>query len=142
MTRPFAFWDASAFVPLCVAQQHTQRSYGFLRDYRPVVWWSTPVEITGALVRLRREGALTAGSYSKARQQAEHYADFWRIVAPSNGILDGARSMLERFPLRAADALQLAAAMGWCGGRPQRRLFLTFDEKLGEAAESVGFTLG
>jgi predicted nucleic acid-binding protein len=142
MTRHFAFWDVSSFVPLCVVQQHTQRAFSFLRNYRPVVWWATPVEITSALVRLLREGAITPGSYSKARQQVERYADFWRVVTPSNEILVGARSVLERFPLRAADALQLAAAMGWCGGKPRRRLFLTFDERLGEAAQSVGFTLG
>jgi hypothetical protein len=41
-------------------------------------------------------------------------------------------------PLRrsgwSADALQLAAALEWCEGAPQGRVFLTADLKLREAA--------
>ena len=142
MTKPAAFWDASALVPLCVAQQETPRAFGLLRKYRMVVWWATTVELTSALVRLLREGALSTGEYAKAQRRAEQYADIWRVLVPSDSVLDEARSVLERFPLRAADSLQLAASLVRCDGRPKGRVFLTFDQRLGEAAEAAGFTLG
>jgi predicted nucleic acid-binding protein len=44
-------------------------------------------------------------------------------------------------PLSAADALQLAAALEWCEGKPQGNVFLTFDRRLREAAGLAGFTL-
>ena len=44
-----------------------------------------------------------------------------------------------RFDLRAADSFQLAAALEWCEDAPQGRVFLTADQKLGEAALLSGF---
>jgi predicted nucleic acid-binding protein len=41
--------------------------------------------------------------------------------------------------LRAADALQLAAALEWSQDVPQGRVFLTADQKLREAALMAGF---
>ena len=41
--------------------------------------------------------------------------------------------------LRAADAFQLAAALVWCKERPNRRLFVSFDNALADAAEAEGF---
>ena len=47
--------------------------------------------------------------------------------------------LVERYDLRAADALQLAAALGWCEDAPQGRVFLTADRKLREAVLLSGF---
>ena len=41
--------------------------------------------------------------------------------------------------LRAADAMQLGAALVSCEGRPRRRAFVTLDYDLGRAARSEGF---
>ena len=41
--------------------------------------------------------------------------------------------------MRAADALPLAAALEWCEGIPQYRIFLAADQKLREAAALSGF---
>jgi len=46
---------------------------------------------------------------------------------------------VNRYDLRAADALQLAAALVWCEDVPQGRLFLTTDQKLQEATMLSGF---
>lgn len=51
-----------------------------------------------------------------------------------------AQTLLRIHPLRAADALQLGAALVWANHRPMRRLFLTFDQRLAEAARGEGFT--
>jgi predicted nucleic acid-binding protein len=43
--------------------------------------------------------------------------------------------------LRAADALQLAAALAWCEGHLNGNVFLTLDRRFREAAGLAGFTL-
>ena len=47
--------------------------------------------------------------------------------------------LVERYDLRAADSLQLAAVLAWCEDAPQERVFLTTDQKLREAALLSGF---
>ena len=42
-------------------------------------------------------------------------------------------------PLRAADALQLAAALEWAKGKPSGRTFITLDKQLALAATREGF---
>ena len=141
MTRPVAFWDSSALVPLCVNQAFTPQSLSLERKYKIAVWWSTHVEIVSALAQLLRQHKLTANDFAHAKNQAEHLANIWLTVAPSAKIASQARVHLESYSLRAADALQLAAAMEWCEGQPDGKIFLTFDARLREAARSVGFTL-
>jgi hypothetical protein len=65
----------------------------------------------------------------------------WLIVEPSLTIENLSCEILEKYPLRAADSLQLAAALEWCDGRPAGQLFLTADRRLAEAARAAGFTL-
>jgi len=48
---------------------------------------------------------------------------------------------LERFPIRAADALHLGAALIWCNQKPRGRLFVCNDRRLGDAARQSGFTV-
>jgi hypothetical protein len=43
--------------------------------------------------------------------------------------------------LRAADSLQLGAALVWCRQKPAQRRFLSGDQKLCEAASAVGFAV-
>jgi hypothetical protein len=45
------------------------------------------------------------------------------------------------YPLRAADALQLAAALIWCNRHPRGKTFISGDERLLEAAEKEGFNV-
>jgi predicted nucleic acid-binding protein len=47
--------------------------------------------------------------------------------------------LIKRYDLHAADSLQMAAALQWCEGIPQGRVFLTADGRLRDAARLVGF---
>jgi predicted nucleic acid-binding protein len=60
-------------------------------------------------------------------------------ILPSANVREVAFQQLERFPLRAADALQLAAALVWCGERPRGRWFVCADRRLAAAATGAGF---
>jgi predicted nucleic acid-binding protein len=65
----------------------------------------------------------------------------WQEIVPSDQIRDLARVALADHPLRAADALQLAAALVWCRERPKGRPFLCADDRLCEAADKAGFSV-
>lgn len=141
MLKPVAFWDTSVLVTLCVDQTSTPQALLFEGKYRIAVWWATRVEIVSALAQLLRQKKITDPEYAHGKQQAEGIANLWRVIAPSAKIALDARAVLDHYPIRAADALQLAAAMEWCEGNPTGNVFLSFDQRLREAAGLAGFTL-
>jgi predicted nucleic acid-binding protein len=61
----------------------------------------------------------------------------WLEILPSHEVRGEAMRLLRVHPLRAADALQLAAALLWKGAAGEGR-FVTFDERLGLAARLEG----
>jgi predicted nucleic acid-binding protein len=63
----------------------------------------------------------------------------WREVAPSDNLRERAEALVDRFPLTAADALQLASALAWCSGHPRNRPFISGDAQLLVAAGRLGF---
>jgi predicted nucleic acid-binding protein len=142
MSLPLAFWDSSALIPLCIQQAQTGRATALFANYGVVVWWSTPVEIISGLTRLVRMGEADYEEFLAGKQIAQVIATTWLPIQPSVKIAAQACSLLELHPLRAADALQLAAAFEWCEGKPKRKVFLSFDQRLREAAGLAGFTLG
>lgn len=141
MTLPTSFWDSSALIPLCVEQKQTQRSTDLFAIYGVAVWWSAPVEIVSGLTRLVRMGEIGRSELLAGKQLAQTLSLTWVSINPSSIIAAEACLLLESHPLSAADALQLAAALEWCGGQPTGKVFLTFDRRLREAAKLAGFTL-
>jgi predicted nucleic acid-binding protein len=139
MTRVPAFWDTSALVPLCVRQRTTPAAVALYKTHDVVIWWATEVEIASALARLARMKQITPGDHAKARKLAKTIADSWSVVQPSDALHAKAVQLVDRHDLRAADALQLAAALEWCEHAPQGQRFLTADQRLREAAEFSGF---
>src|ERR1700722_18528474 len=139
LDRHLAFWDASALVPLCVGQSVTPRVVSLYKSYEAVVWWATPLEIASALARLVRMKYLGPTDWARSRRLAENLADAWSVIQPSDALRANASRLLDRYDLRAADALQLAAALEWCNDAPAGKVFLANDEKLREAAVLSGF---
>jgi predicted nucleic acid-binding protein len=139
LERPVAFWDTSALVPLCAHQGITPRVIALYRTYGVVVWWATPVEIASALRRLVRMKQITPDDWVTSRRLALDLAESWQIVQASNALRNNAAQLVERYDLKAADAIQLAAALNWCEGSPDGEIFLTADQRLREAAVLSGF---
>lgn len=139
LERPVAFWDTSALVPLCAHQGITPRVIALYRTYGVVVWWATPVEIASALRRLVRMKQITPDDWVTSRRLALDLAESWQIVQASNALRNNAAQLVERYDLKAADAIQLAAALNWCEGSPGGEIFLTVDQRLREAAVLSGF---
>jgi predicted nucleic acid-binding protein len=109
------------------------------KSYEAVVWWATSVEIASALARLVRMKYLDPTVWARSRRLAEDLADAWSVIQPSDVLRAKAFRLVDRYDLRAADALQLAAALEWCGDAPAGKVFLANDEKLREAAVLSGF---
>ena len=65
----------------------------------------------------------------------------WSEILPSEDLRDLAMQLLDQYALRAADSLQLAAALVWCGQRPAKRNFICGDWRLSEAAVALGFSV-
>jgi predicted nucleic acid-binding protein len=141
MSLPQAFWDSSALIPLCVQQLQTMKTEALFANYGVTVWWSTQVEIVSGLTRLLRMREIDGTEFADGKQVAQAMAMTWIAIKPSANIEREARALLEQYPLRAADALQLAAALEWCEGKPKGEIFLSFDKRLSEAAGLAGFTL-
>jgi predicted nucleic acid-binding protein len=134
-----AFWDASAVVPVCVPSQASRRARALLRAHPLVIWWGTLVEIRGALTRLRRESALSAAAFQASGDRLNHLLLSWREIQPVDSVRRLAAEQLDRFPIRAGDALQLGAALVWSKQKPRGRLFVCNDERLSAAARETGF---
>jgi len=134
-----AFWDSSSLVPLCIQQPSTPIAEALSKQYGISVWWAAPVEIRSAFTRLTRMRQLTSNGQVQAQVTLDALRKNWREVRPSDEILDRAERLLDRFPLRAADALQLAAALAWASGKPSTRKFISGDAQLLDAAKQLGF---
>jgi predicted nucleic acid-binding protein len=134
-----AFWDSSSLVPLCIQQPSTPVVEPLSKQYSISVWWAASVEIRSAFTRLVRMRQLTSNGQVQAQITLEALRTNWREVRPSDEIRDRAELLLDRFPLRAADAIQLAAALAWASGKPSTRTFISGDAQLLDAATQLGF---
>jgi len=134
------FWDTSALVPLLVAQDRSPEVERWREeDPAAVTWTLTPVEITSALRRLVREGALAEGIATQAEAFASEVIGGTHVVTDVERVKPLAARLLRVHPLRAADALQLGAALLWADGTPSGLVVHTFDLRLAQAAEREGF---
>jgi uncharacterized protein len=136
------FWDSSAIIPLCVAERHTDTARALAEaDGHLVVWWGTPVECQSAFSRLSRDGIVTERERGILSETLRQLGDAWTEVAPLEQVRHVAERLLRMHPLRAADALQLAAALTWAGQTPRGQFFVCFDQRLREAARREGFAV-
>jgi predicted nucleic acid-binding protein len=135
-----AFWDTSAIVPLCCFQSQSAQARSVAAKYgRQVVWWTTAVEAVSAFNRLLREDFFTLNGKRQALDRLNYLRIRWSEIQPAEEVREIAERLLGHHKLRAADALQLAAALVWCSHKPRGRHWIGADGGLSAAAESEGF---
>lgn len=105
------------------------------------VWWGSEIECVSALARLEREDALAEAEMMTALERLDSLAQAWNEVQPVVAVRVAARRLLRVHPLRAADALQLAAAVVAAEGAPASLALVTLDERLASAARREGFAV-
>lgn len=132
------YWDASALVPLCVGETGTVTARRLARG--GVVTWSVSVvEIAAAIERRTREGELTDAERATARAALSELADAWTEISALGPVRERALRLVATHALRAADAMQLAAALVAVSDRPGGHEFVCADRRLRAAAAREGF---
>lgn len=117
------------------------QAHSNFRKFLPVVWWASSVEVHSAVIRLHRSGKLKDAEMKGALSRLGVLIQGWREIVPTDPLRDIARRMLDTYDLKAADGLQLAAALMWCQQRPGRRNFICTDQRLSRAATAAGFSV-
>lgn len=134
------YWDASALVPLCVEESTSAVLRPIASGSSLVTWCLSPVEITSAIERRAREGALTTSERAAALANLALLVQSWTEVTGMGPVRERAIRLLATHRLRAADALQLGAALIAVGDLPSGHQFVCLDSHLREAAGREGFS--
>jgi uncharacterized protein len=136
------YWDASALVPLVVAEESSSVVRTWVEQDSLIVTWAwTRVEIISALERRSRQGELTREERRACLNRLDLLAGTWDEVTDLFSVRTRAIPLLARHALRAADAAQLAAALLIAEDNPSSLRFACLDERLADIAELEGLQL-
>lgn len=134
------FWDSSAIVPLLAAEASSAAASALLVEDREItMWWATPLECQSALYRRHRDAPLAAAVMAGAIERLRAIVEHADTVSPTDEVRRRAGRLVSVHALRAADALQLAAALIWCEEQPHGEVFVCLDARLRDAAHREGF---
>lgn len=134
------FWDTSAIVPLLLDETSSTTARGsFARDSEMVVWWATSVECTAAIARAERDQRIDPLRTPDALAGLRLLHSGWLQIDATARLREVAERLTRIHPLRAADALQLAAATVAAEGQPASLPFVTLDDRMAVAADREGF---
>jgi predicted nucleic acid-binding protein len=134
------FWDSSALVPILLPEARSEALTALLSaDKEVVIWWATPLECQSALYRRHRDSPLTSPQTREMTERLRAFVEHADTIAPTDDVRRRAARLLASHPLRAADALQLAAALIWCEEQPHNETFVSLDDRLSAAARKEGF---
>jgi predicted nucleic acid-binding protein len=133
------FWDSSAILPLLIDERTSARvATVYEDDERQIVWCLTEVEAISALARRERQGG-DASDVERARITLRILSERWEEVTSLQSVRSRAIRLLGTHGLRAADALQLAAALVFCDEQTESLPFVCLDDRLSEAARKERF---
>lgn len=136
------YWDSSALVALHVEQAATLRVRELFRsDPQILTWTLSEIEIRSGLMRLAREGALAPAELQDAIVRVDEFWQGVHVVSLVEAVKQRARRLLGVHPLKAADSLQLAAALTAAYDDPRGQQIVCLDHTLSEAARREGFAV-
>jgi predicted nucleic acid-binding protein len=132
------FWDTSALIPLVLGEPGSVQARRWAGG-GPRSRGLDPVKALSVIARRRRESRPSARALRAAREELLAGWRHWSEVTAVELIRQHADRIVETHPIRAADALQLGAALVAAGGAPGELAFVTFDRRQAEAAEREWF---
>ncbi len=106
-----------------------------------MTWAGSKVEIASAIERRGREGQLAPPARLAALAALDELAKAWMEIDGVVLVCERALRLLAVHSLRAADAMQLGAALVAAGDRPKGHEFVCTDQRLREAAAREGFAV-
>jgi uncharacterized protein len=105
------------------------------------VWWGSEIECISALARRERDGELDAQAMIETLERLQQLSQTWDEIDATDGVREAAARFVRVHTLRAADALQLAAAFVAAEQRPTSLSMVTLDQRLAIAARKEGFVV-
>lgn len=128
------FFDSSAFAKRSVEERGSQAVDSLCQEETEIALSVLYVpEILSALNRRVREGLLTWREYLEAKQYLSQDIRDAVIINLNPQVISIYPKILEASPVRAADALQIACALGW-----ETDLFVSADMRQNSAAKKAG----
>ncbi len=136
------YLDTSALIKLYVEEEGTEQVVDATRDAadgRVIVVDLTPLEARSAIRRREREGDISAADADRVLRQIENDCSMTFLMQPStSAVMEEAARLIDRYPLRAYDALQLAGCLVVRDGMPGPVTFVCADTRLCDAARHEG----
>jgi uncharacterized protein len=134
------FLDTSALVKLYVQEPGTERLLPLVSDQpenRFAVLAISVVEFRSAIRRRQRAGDIDASVAAALLETVQSHMESRFIRQMVNDpVIDTAKEMIDRYTLRAYDAVQLAGCLVLCAIAAEAFTFVCSDHRLLEAARS------
>ncbi len=133
------YLDTSSLVKLYVAESGSDVVRGLVTQATVVATSGIAYpETRAALARRRRERALTAAAFTRARRAFEDDWPRYLAVEVSASVCREAGELAERYRLRGYDAVHLASYLEVArGAGVTETQFSSFDDRLSRAAETA-----
>ena len=130
------YWDASAILSVLFQDSHSLHARNWAnRDGFHFISSLSYVEACAVIARLRRE-RLLADTLTEAALESLHHGPWRRLhMGPQWGTVS---TLARKWALRGADLWHLSVAKSLQEKLPEL-ILLTFDDKLGVAAQGEGF---
>jgi len=135
------YFDASALVKRYVDEPHSELVRELLGQGDVTTARLTEAEVSSVVVRRWREGALSARQRDLILQMLRADLAVIDVVELVPAVMALVHDLLIRHPLRAGDALQLAASLYLQREIGTQLEFVGFDHQLNRAAEAEGLTV-
>jgi predicted nucleic acid-binding protein len=136
----FYFLDTSALVKLYVQEPGTDRLLPLVSaqpENRFAVLAISVVELRSAIRRRQRAGDIDADAALAVLETVQsHMQTRFIRQAINDSVIDIALEMIDRYALRAYDAIQLAGCLSLCAITTEAFTFVCSDQRLVEAARS------
>lgn len=132
------YFDASALVKRYVREAGSAKVRRLISSDVPATSRLSEVEVASALVRRAREGAFSTAERDRALAALERDLPAIVVVELTPEVSAKARTLLQRHPLRASDAIQLASCLYLQEQLGEDLAIVAFDSRLSEAARHEG----
>ena len=142
MSLAFYYLETSALVKLYVREIGTERLHRLVSAPDPhqfAILAIARVELRSAVRRRERAGDIDGETTTELLDTFElHLETLYVRQAVTDAVLDLACTVIDRYPLRGYDALQLAGCLILSSSAPSAPVFVCADQQLLRAADTEG----
>jgi predicted nucleic acid-binding protein len=138
------YLDTSVLVKLYVREPGTEQMIGLAspgQGHSLAVLSLARVEFRSAIRQRQRAGDVSQeAAEGLIRMMENHFQGMFLVQLVNEEVIEQAAALLDRHPLRAYDAMQLAGCLALGSRMTERPCFVCSDQRLLRAAEGEGFT--